>query len=173
MPEASEIHGAREPGDVVLTALEAGYRSGDGLEVAPLGIPPDGGLQLDCGGSLADSLYECPGHDDTPPGLNLDRSLPHCLVFLLSHTPPHVLLNDGDQGVEFPGTEGFESGQHSSSKEDLRETILVFFVVVNGLLQDQRTQLLELKVLDHGKPVRGRNEHVVSWENDLSSTSGS
>lgn len=133
------MHKARKLGCVTLTTLEAGYRGGDGLEVAPLGVPPDSGLQFDCSGSLADNLHECLGHDDTPPGLNLDRSLPHCLVFFLSHTPPHVLLDDGDQRIESLGAERFEGCQHSSSKEDLCETILVFFWVIDGLLQDQRT----------------------------------
>ena len=135
-------------------------------------VSPDSGLQLNCSSSSADSLDECLGHDDTPPSLNLDRSLPHRLVLLLGHTPPHVLLDDGDQCVEFLGTKRFESGQHSSSEEDLCETILVFFGVIDGLFQNQRTQLLELKVLNHNEPVRGRDEHVVSWENGLSSVAG-
>jgi len=101
-----------------------------------LDVPPDGGLKFDRSGGLADTFYECLGHDDTPPSLNLDRSLPHRLVPLLSHAPPHVLLNDGDQSVEFLGTQGFEGGQHPCSEENLCETVLVFVGVVDGLLQD-------------------------------------
>ena len=173
MPEETQIHGVWNPGDGILTTLKARNRGGDGLEVAPLDVPPGGGLKFDCSGGLADTFHECLGHDDTPPGLNLDRSLPHFLVPLLSHTPPHVLLNDDDQRVEPLGTQGFEGGQHSCSEEDLCETILVFVGVVDGLLQDQRTQLLELKILNHGEPVRRRDEHVVPWEDELSSASRS
>jgi len=173
MPGGNQTHGVRKPGDAILTTLKAGDRGGDGLEVTPLDVPTDGGLEFDRGGSLADALHECLGHDDTPPGLYLDRSLPHCLVLLLSHTPPHVLLNDGDQCVESFGTQGFESGQHSGSEENLCETILVFIHIVDGLLQDQGTQLLELKVLDHDGPVRRWDEHVVSWEDELPSVSKS
>lgn len=136
-------------GDVVLTALDAGYRGRDGFEVAQLDVPADSSLKLDCSGGLADTLHKRLSHDDAPPSLNLDRSLPHRLILLLSHASPHVLLNDGDQGIESFEAEGLESGQHSSPEENLRETILVFFVVIYGLLQDQRTQLLELKVSNH------------------------
>jgi hypothetical protein len=127
-----------------------------------LDVPPDGSLKFDRSDGLADTFHERLSHDDTPPGLNLNRSLPHCLVPLLSDTPPHVLLNDDDQRVEFLGTQGFKGGQHSCAEENLCKTILVFVCVVDGLLQDQRTQLLELKVLNHGEPVRRRDEHVIS-----------
>jgi len=172
MPEESQLHGVRKPGNVVLTTLEASDRDGDGLEVTPLDIPTDGGLKLDRGGGLADTLHKCLGHDDTPPGLNLDRGPSHCSVLLLSHTPPHILLNDDDQRIEPLGAQGFESSQHSGSEENLCETVLVFVGVVDGLLQDKGTQLLELKVLDHGEPVHGRDEHVVPWKDDLSSDPG-
>jgi len=161
-------HWVRKLGNVILTALEASDRGGDGLEVTPLDEPTDGGLQLHSGGHLADTFHECLGHDDTPPGLNPDCSLPHSLVLLLSHTPPHVLLNDDDQRVKSLGTEGFESGQHSRPEKNLCETILVFVGVVDCPLQDQGTQLLEFKVLDHGEPFRRRDKHVVSWEQSYS-----
>ena len=135
--------------------------------------PTDGSLKFDRGDGLADTLHERLGHDDTPPGLDLDRGLPHSLVLLLGHTSPHVLLNDDDQRVESLGTQGLESGQHSGSEENLRETILVFVGVVDGLLQDQGTQFLEFKVLNHGEPVRGRDEHVISWGQELQFASGS
>ena len=157
----------RKLGDAILTTLKPSNRGRDGFEVTPLDIPTDGGLEFDRSGSLADSLHECLGHDDTPPGLNLDRGLLHSSILVLSHTPPHVLLNDDDQRIKSLGTQGLESCQHSGSEEKLCETILVFISVVDGLLQDQRTQFLELKVLDHGKPVRRRDEHVVSWRDEL------
>ena len=163
MPDENETL-SKKPDDVILTTLKASDRGRDDLEVMPLDEPAGYALQPDRGGSLADPLHECPGHDDTPPGLNPDRSLFHRLVLLLSHTSPHVLLDDDDQRVEPLGTQRFESGQHSRSEENLCETILVFVAVVDGLLQDEGTQLLEFKVLDHDGPVRRRDEHVISWK---------
>jgi len=157
-------HGVRKPGDVILTTLNASDRGGDRLQVTPLDESTAGGLQLDSGGQLADTFYECLGHDDTPPCLNPDCSLPHSLVLLLSHAPSHVLLNDDDQRIESLGAQGFESGQHSRPEKNLCETILVFVGVVNCPLQDQGTQLLEFEVLDHGEPFRRRDKHVVPWE---------
>lgn len=163
MPEGNEARGVVKFGDVILTTLKASNRGGDDLEVTPLDEPTDDGLQFDRSGGLANTLHECPSHDDTPPGLNPDRSPLHRLVLLLSHTPPHVLLNDDNQRVESLRTQRFESGQHSGSEKNLREPILVFVGVVDSLFQDQGTQLLEFEVLYHGGPICRRDEHVISW----------
>jgi hypothetical protein len=68
------------------------------------------------------------------------------MVFLHCHTPPHVLLHNGYQGIEPIRTKRLEGSEHARSKEDLGETILIFIWIIDGSLEDERTKSLQLQV---------------------------
>lgn len=119
------------------TTLEQNDTIPDVQELPPLRVPPNGGLQSCSSRCSPNTFDELPCSNSSPPGLNPDGSPPKFLILLDCHSPSHVLLNDGDQGIQTTRPEGFECCEHASSEEDLRKTRLVLVRIVNCALKDK------------------------------------
>lgn len=151
------------------TALNRNNRSSDSVELGPLNEGSRGALQSLRSSLLANTQNKLPRRDTSPPSLDSDSRITHCLIVFNCQSPLHVLLNQSNELVQPSRPSRFQQSEHACSEEDFSEAFLILVFLLDRFLEN-----LVAKNFWIGRsraPVLRGDKHVVPKANGISLSS--